>query len=143
MAFLQYFSTNIPGLSVSCKVQCLPLDHLFSKSNFHVLQQGLKCSELFPKGQQKALQETGRVWHSWVSAAATWECQVFPLGEAVAGLRAAVDTPLQQHSKLQQSRITPTKGIFGVAQEQSEVSDAAARAGCDHKTLCKVQKAAW
>lgn len=81
MAFLQYFSTNIPGLLVFCNVQYLPVDHLFSKSSFHVLQQGLKCRELFPKGQQKALEETGGCGTVGASAAATWEHPWFSLWE--------------------------------------------------------------
>lgn len=81
MAFLQNFSTNIPGLSVSCNVQYLPVDHLCSKLSFHVFQQGLKCSELFPKDQQKALLETGGSGTVGISAAATWEHPWFSLWE--------------------------------------------------------------
>lgn len=53
MAFFQYFSSNAPNLSLN--VQYSPVDHLFSELNFHVLQQSLKCSKLFSRGQYKPL----------------------------------------------------------------------------------------
>lgn len=55
MAFFRYFSSNIPDFSASLNVQYLPVDHLFNKLNFHVLQQSLKHSKLFSKGQYKPL----------------------------------------------------------------------------------------
>lgn len=82
MAFLQYFFTAIPGFSVSCKVQCLRVDHLCSKSSFHVLQKvwsavsySLKVSRRHCRGQEGLAGTVG------VSAAAPWECPWFSLWE--------------------------------------------------------------
>lgn len=109
---------------------------------FPCATEGLKCSELFPEGQQKALQGSGGSGrHSWgLCCSPLGMPLVFPLGEA--GLELLWAHLQQQHSKLQQSQITPTRGNSGGTQGQGEVSGATARAGCDHKTLCNMQKAA-
>lgn len=49
MASFQYFSSNIPELSAALNVQDLPVDHLFSKLNFHVLQQVSSAVSYFLK----------------------------------------------------------------------------------------------
>jgi len=59
MAFFQYFSSNIPDLLASHNMQYLPVDHLFSQLNFHVLQRSLKRSKVFSKGQYEPLDTWG------------------------------------------------------------------------------------
>lgn len=66
MAFLQYFSTNMPGLLVSCNLQCSPMGCLFM-DEFPRAAARFEVQGSFPKGQQEALQEAGGV-----SAAAPW-----------------------------------------------------------------------
>lgn len=76
-----HFSSIFPPtyLACGCPVKCSACLWTICSANsiFHVLQEGLECSELLiPKGQQKALQGTGSSGTVGVPAAATG----FPYG---------------------------------------------------------------
>lgn len=76
MASFQYFSSHVPQLSAALNVQDFPVDHLFSKLSFRVLQQSLKHSSYFLKvsishWMQGQRNETDSVGHNPGSATAS------------------------------------------------------------------------
>lgn len=131
-----------PYLASWCPVSCSACPWtIVQQIEFPCATEGLKCSELFPEGQrrhcrgQEGLAQLGSLLQPLGNAPG------FPSGRSRTG--AAVGTPPTAAQQMQPSLITPTKGSSGGTQEQGQVSGATARAGCDHKTLCNTQKAAW
>lgn len=78
-----HFSSIFPQtyLACRCPVRCSARLWTICSAEFPRAAGGLKCSELFPKGGQKALQGPGGSGTGGVSAAAPWERPWFSLWE--------------------------------------------------------------